>query len=58
MMPKSQASIQKMLDDKCKFAPKDGKCPKCGRNIYSKIIVKEDMAMITSCCYCNHSFVN
>jgi len=41
------------------FAPSDGKCWQCRRDIYTKISVQEAASkLITSCPHCNRSFID
>lgn len=41
------------------FAPNDGKCYNCHRDIYKKITNKEaENTLITGCPYCKFSFVD
>lgn len=52
-----------------RFAPADGNCPRCGRNIYEPVKTKTGMVygfsveyaeqhLITGCPYCNATFVD
>lgn len=41
------------------FAPIDGWCYSCGKNIYSKITLDQASSdVITGCPHCHHSFVS
>jgi len=60
-----QEIIQKIKaqEEHCKkkqiplFAPSDGICFSCGRQIYDKLNLKDCEELITGCPYCCYSFV-
>ena len=56
-MTLKEQSIEKLLNDKLRFCP-GGICPNCERNIVEGIIITEDMEVITSCKFCNYSFID
>jgi len=54
---KQQQAISEIINLKTKYCPTDGKCYNCQKNIFDALIIKEDMPVVTSCPYCNASFV-